>query len=78
MLYYRVKKEYDNKPRYKFHRGGGLKIDGIMIGGELYTAKECKKYSGLISYCEPIEIPKSKIYFFFGARLAAPEGVKKC
>lgn len=70
MLYYKVKSENDQKRRYKFHRGGGLEIDGIFIKNELYTARELKKYLGAIKYCERVEIPKSKIYFFFGARFA--------
>lgn len=70
MIYYRVKPEHDNKPLFKFHRGGGLEIVGFMIQNELYTANETKKYCGLISCCERVEIPKNKIYFFFGARFA--------
>lgn len=70
MIYYKVKPEYDQKTRFKFHRGGGLEIDGIYIKNELYTAREIKKYLGATSYCECVEIPKSKIYFFFGARFA--------
>lgn len=70
MKYYRVKPEYDNKTRYKFKRGGGLEIDGIYIKNELYTEKEIKKYLGFARYVDVVEIPKSKIYFFFGARFA--------
>jgi hypothetical protein len=70
MTYYRVKPEHDNKTRFKFHKGGGLEIDGIYIKNELYTAKELSKYLGAAAYCEQLEIPKSKVYFFFGARFA--------
>lgn len=70
MTYYRVKPQYDNKTRFKFHKGGGLEIDGIFVGNELYTSKEISKFPGGILYCEQVEIPKSKIYFFFGARFA--------
>lgn len=70
MIYYRVKPENDQKTRFKFHRGGGLEIDGIFVKNELYTAREIKKYPGAVSYCERVEIPKSKVYFFFGARFA--------
>lgn len=70
MLYYQVKPEHDNKTRFKFHRGGGLEIDGIYIKNELYTPNEIKKYCGAVQYCNKIEIPKNKIYFFFGARFA--------
>ena len=70
MLYYRVKPENDNKKRFKFKRGGGLILDGIYVKNELYTPAEIKKYLGAVSYCERVEIPKNKIYFFFGARFA--------
>lgn len=70
MIYYKVKPEHDNKPLFKFRRGGGLEIVGFMIQNELYTANEAKKHCGLIACCECVEIPKSKIYFFFGARFA--------
>ncbi len=73
MLYYQVKQEHDNKTRFKFHKGGGLEIDGIYIKNELYTPREIKKYLGGVTYCNTIEIKKSKIYFFFGARFAAEE-----
>lgn len=70
MVYYRVKKEFDQKPLFKFHRGGGLEIVGFAITNELYTQNEIKKYCGLTAFCERVEIPKSKIYFLFGARFA--------
>ena len=68
MLYYKVKPENDNKRRFKFKRGGGLILDGIFIENELYTANEIKKYPGAVAFCDRVEIPKNKIYFFFGAR----------
>lgn len=74
MLYYRVKPECDNKPRFKFHRGG-LKIDGIFVANELYTAKEIARYLGGIAACEPIEVSKKATYFFFGARFSDNSGV---
>lgn len=70
MIYYRVKKEFDQKPLFKFRRGGGLEIVGFAIADELYTQSEMKTYCGLTAFCERVEIPKSKIYFFFGARFA--------
>lgn len=70
MKYYRVKDENAGTRRYKYHRGGGLEIDGEYVKNELYTARELKKYIGGFTICEAVEIPKSKIYFFFGARFA--------
>lgn len=70
MLYYKVKPEHDQKTRFRFHRGGGLEIDGIFIQNELYTARELKKYLGAVQICDIVEIPKSKIYWLFGARFS--------
>ena len=68
MNYYRVLPEYDQTLRYKFKRGGGLEIDGIYIKNELYTMRELKKYLGYARCVVPVNIPKNKVYFFFGAR----------
>jgi hypothetical protein len=73
MVYYRVKQENDNRTRFKFHRGGGLEIDGIFIGGELYTPKEIAKYPGGVAMCDPVEVSRKQVYFFFGARFAQSE-----
>lgn len=70
MQYYKVKAEHDNERRYKFHKGGGLEIDGIYIKNELYTAKELNRYLGGFKVCEAVELPKSGIYFAFGVRFA--------
>lgn len=64
MIYYRVRKEYDNLPKNpKIHDGN------ILIGGELYTEKEFNKlpyiYAGAF---ERIDIPRNQTYWFFGAR----------
>lgn len=64
MIYYRVRKEYDNFPQNpKVHDGN------ILIGGELYTEDEFNKlpfiYAGAF---ERIVIPQSDTYWFFGAR----------
>ena len=73
MKYYKVLPEYDNEKRFKFARGGGLEIDGIYIGNELYTQRELLKYLEYTKYVVPVTIPKSKIYFLFGARFAMGE-----
>ena len=77
MKYFRVKKEYDNKPKlnkYYYKTRYHYKYD-IWIGGELYTALELNRIekSGIpvnMTYFEEIEIPKTKTYFFFGARFS--------
>ena len=64
MIYYRVRKEYDNFPQNpRIHDGN------ILIGGELFTEKEFNKlpyvYAGAF---ERVEIPKNQTYWFFGVR----------
>ena len=71
MKYYRVKQQYDQKKRYKWNNHGQSVHDGtILIAGELYTPGEFKKLANCLEWFEEVEIPKNKIYFFFGARFA--------
>lgn len=69
MIYYRVRKEYDQFPKNPRVRDGN-----ILVADELYTTAEFNKlpfvYAGAF---ERVEIPKSKTYWFFGARLAMTE-----
>jgi hypothetical protein len=67
--YYKVKPEFDNKQAYKIIKNK-LKIVGFYIANELYTANELKRRGDIINpnYFEIVEIPKTKIYWFFGAR----------
>lgn len=62
MTYYKVKPEFDQKRR----------ADGsIFVGGELYTKSELKRYKAEnLNIFEVVNIPKNKVYWFFGARLA--------
>lgn len=64
MIYYRVRKEYDQFPQNpKVHDGN------ILVAEELYTEKEFNKlpfvYAGAF---ERVEIPKGQTYVFFGVR----------
>lgn len=61
MTYYKVKKEADNKKR----RDGN-----IYVADELYTVKEAEKLNINTNYIDVVEIPKSRIYWFFGCRFA--------
>lgn len=77
MLYYRVKPECDNEQMYTIRRGKLVKGGAILIACRLYTAKEWEKeikshvFRRNPADCvEEVEIPKSKIYWFFGARFA--------
>lgn len=59
MRYYRVKSENDQKQR----------LDGsILIANELYTGKEAEWHRIESERLAPVNIPKSRVYFFFGAR----------
>lgn len=64
MIYYRVRKEYDQMPKNPRVRDGN-----ILIADELYTETEFNKlpyiYAGAF---ERVEIPKSRTYWFFGVR----------
>ena len=59
MTYYRVIPKYDQNRR---------KDGSILIKEELYTEKELKRFQIPSGKCEKIELPKSKVYFSFGAR----------
>ena len=64
MIYYRVRKEYDQMPKNPSVRDGN-----ILVADELYTTTEFNKlpfiYAGAF---ERVEIPKSRTYWLFGAR----------
>jgi hypothetical protein len=59
MLYYKVKKEADQKRR---------KDGTIYIANELYTQKETEKLQLNINFMELVNVNKNSTYFFFGAR----------
>ena len=77
MLYYQVRKEFDNAPKIHCRSGRTLhryKSD-IWIENELYTPGEINKLKkqGIeinYRYFNIVDIPKNKTYFFFGARFA--------
>ena len=64
MIYYRVRKEFDNFPQNPRIYDGN-----ILIAEELFTEKEFNKlpyvYAGAF---ERIDIPRNSTYSFFGAR----------
>lgn len=75
MRYYRVKPEYDQKQRIKNHRYSiKRKPDGIYVANELYTAGELEKFYLTLEQerkgFDVVEIPKNKVYWFFGCRFA--------
>lgn len=74
MKYYKVKPEYDNKTRYTWNNKKQGVSNGILIANELYTPAEFRKIANCPAWFDVVEIPKSKIYWFFGARFAAQNG----
>ena len=75
MTYFKVKHEFDNKPKHNknFGKTRHHYKDDIFIGGELYTQGEInilekKKIHFYYDMFEQVEIPKTKTYWFFGAR----------
>ena len=64
MLYYKVKKEADQKRR----KGGS-----IYISEELYTKKEAEKLQLNTNFMNLVNVNKNSTYFFFGARFEYDE-----
>lgn len=82
MRYYKVKPEYDQKQRIKNHKYKIKRIpDGIFVANELYTAGELEKFYLTLEEeykCfERVNIPKNKVYWFFGCRFAMEEAEAK-
>lgn len=68
MLYFKVKKEFDNKKKGN---------NDFYVSNELYTQKEVVKNNLNLNYLEKIELPKNESYFFFGARFNSVSGGNK-
>ena len=70
MIYYRVRKEYDQFPQNPSVRDGN-----ILVANELFTEAEFNKlpyvYAGAF---ERVDIPKSKTYWCFGVRFEMKGG----
>lgn len=58
MLYYRTKKEANNKPMYMGKRRGREEKWSIYIADELFTEKEVCRLNLNMDYLEPVEIPR--------------------
>lgn len=73
MKYYRVKPQYDNKPRYKYKRADLIprKPAGILFSGQLFTVKEFEKLANDPSQFDVVEINKNKTHKILGARFEA-------
>lgn len=74
MMYYRVKADCDQRPKYEYvGTTYKLKPRGILVGGELYTPAERQKIANADKFFEIVEISKRKVYWFFGARFEKSE-----
>ena len=73
MVYYKVKPQYDNIPRYVYVGHSNLKIrrDSILIAHELYTPRERERVAMKDEFFDRVEISRKKTYWFFGARFAS-------
>lgn len=73
MLYYRVKPDYDQTPRIRFHRKIEKQTrDGVFVADELYTPRELDKFDIPVrlfyEMFEPVRVRKTDTYWFFGCR----------
>lgn len=68
MLYYRVKPQYDNYTRYYYNSVYQVKPNGFLVANELYTPCERANIANAKYFFDEVEIKKSNVYFFFGAR----------
>lgn len=68
MIYYKVKKENDNKNVYYNH-----KWQLCLIGNELFTEKELNWHNIPEKYCDKINVNKNNTYWSFGARFEKGE-----
>jgi hypothetical protein len=82
MKYYKVKPEYDNTALHKHDKrySDNLRMyAGFLIGNELFTEKELErmKKDGICDLWDRkftiVEIPKSRVYFMFGARFESKD-----
>ena len=69
MMYYRVKEDYDNSPRFVYVGSEYYtRLDGILVGGELYTPRERNKIANTNRFFDIVEISKNNTHICFGAR----------
>lgn len=68
MKYYRVKLEKDGTDVLKKDKRGFYTISTQVVGTELFTEKELKKYCIPHSFVVPVEISKTHVHWFFGSR----------
>ena len=72
MKYFKVPDNLDGRAVIKKGLYCG-KIKRFLIKNELYTEKELEKYGMTETWFIPVDIPKSRVYWFFGARFEMKE-----
>lgn len=70
MLYYRIPAGLDGRAVVSAGAYCG-KVKRYLIGGELYTAKECVRYGISIAGLEPVTISQRRTFTNFGVRMEA-------
>lgn len=61
----------DQRARYKYtDNGQKVKQDGILVANELYTPAERARIANSDKFFDRVEIKKTDVYFFFGARFS--------
>lgn len=68
MLYYRVPAGLDGRAVVSAGAYCG-KVKRYLIGGELYTAKECSRYGISTNGFEPVTISQRRTFINFGVRM---------
>lgn len=58
MLYYRTKREANNRPMYLGRKRDREEKWSIYIADELFTEKEVHRLNLIMDYLEPVEIPR--------------------
>ena len=68
MLYYRIPAGLDGRAVVSAGAYCG-KVKRYLIGGELYTAKECARYGISTAGLEPVTISQRRTFINFGVRM---------
>lgn len=82
MKYYQVIQKFDQMNYWKKSKGKtALYFGGFLIGGELYTEKELKRFTEvrfanhlrIEQMVQPVEVSRKKVFWAFGARFIDAE-----
>lgn len=82
MKYYQIIQKFDQMDYWKKRKGKtALYFGGFLIGGELFTQKELKRFAEvrfrnclrIEQMVQPIEVSRKKVFWSFGARFIDAE-----